>query len=41
MAQWQEGYDHEGEVAGLVSPRVRAAIDAADVELVSYRELSC
>lgn len=41
MAQWQDGYDHEGEVAGLVSPRVRAAVDAAHVELVSYRELAC
>lgn len=40
MAQWQDGYDHEGEVAGLVSPRVRAAIEAANVELVSYRELA-
>ena len=40
MAQWQAGYDHEGEVAGLVSPRVRAAVAAAGVELVSYRELA-
>lgn len=39
MAQWQAGYDHEGEVAGLTSPRVRAALDAAGVELVSYRDL--
>jgi hopanoid biosynthesis associated protein HpnK len=32
-------YDHAGEVAALTSPRVRAALAAAGVELVSYREI--
>lgn len=40
MARWQRGYDHEGEVAGLVSPRVRAAVAAAGVELISYHDLA-
>lgn len=35
LARYQPGYDHRGEVAALVSPRVRAALDAAGVELVS------
>jgi hopanoid biosynthesis associated protein HpnK len=40
LAPYQRGYDHAGEVAALVSPRVRAAIGAAGVELTSYRELA-
>jgi chitin disaccharide deacetylase len=36
MAPYQEGYDHAGELAALVSPRVRAAVAAASVELVTY-----
>jgi len=39
MATEQQGYDHQGELAALVSTRVRAAIDAAGVRLVSYRDL--
>ena len=35
LTRYQPGYDHGGEVAALVSPRVRAALDAAGVELVS------
>jgi len=35
LARYQPGYDHQGEVDALVSPRVRAALDAAGVELVS------
>ena len=38
MAPYQTGYDHAGELAALTSPRVRAAIDAAGVELVSYAQ---
>jgi hopanoid biosynthesis associated protein HpnK len=40
MAGFQDGYDHAGEVAGLTSARVRAALDAAGVELTTYRELA-
>jgi hopanoid biosynthesis associated protein HpnK len=36
LAAYQPGYDHAGEVAALVSPRVRAAVEAAGVELVAY-----
>jgi hopanoid biosynthesis associated protein HpnK len=39
MARWQHGYDPAGEVAAFTSPRVRAAVDAAGVDLVSYRDL--
>ena len=39
LARHQPGYDHAGEVAALTSPRVRAALRAADVELISYRTL--
>jgi chitin disaccharide deacetylase len=39
LAQYQPGYDHAGEVAGLVSPRVRAALEAGGVELVAYPAL--
>jgi len=39
MAGFQDGYDHAGEVAGLTSPRVRAALEAAGVELTTYRDL--
>jgi hopanoid biosynthesis associated protein HpnK len=35
LAPYQPGYDHEGELAALMSPRVRAALGAAGVELVS------
>jgi hopanoid biosynthesis associated protein HpnK len=39
VATEQRGYDHEGELAALMSTRVRAAIEAAGVQLVSYRDL--
>jgi len=39
LAPYQPGYDHAGELAGLVSPRVREAVRMAGVELISYREL--
>jgi hopanoid biosynthesis associated protein HpnK len=39
MAGFQDGYDHAGEVAGLSSPRVRAALEAAGVALTTYRDL--
>jgi hopanoid biosynthesis associated protein HpnK len=39
MAPYQPGYDPAGEVAALTSPRVRAALDAADVALVTYADL--
>jgi hopanoid biosynthesis associated protein HpnK len=38
-AHHQAGYDHAGELAALTSPRVRAAVQAAGVELVSYPQL--
>lgn len=36
MAPYQQGYDHAGELAALTSARVREAVAAAGVELVSY-----
>lgn len=39
LAAWQPGYDHEGEVAALLSARVRSALRAADVELIPTRGL--
>jgi hopanoid biosynthesis associated protein HpnK len=39
LSRYQPGYDHAGELSALVDPRVRAAIDAAGVTLVSYRDL--
>jgi chitin disaccharide deacetylase len=39
LAPFQPGYDHTGEVAALTSPRVRQALDAAGVELISYRDV--
>lgn len=39
MAGFQDGYDHAGEVAGLTSPRVRAALERAGVRLTTYRDL--
>ena len=39
MARFQDDYDHAGEVAGLTSTRVRAALDAAGVALTTYRDL--
>jgi hopanoid biosynthesis associated protein HpnK len=36
LARYQAGYDHTGEMEGLTSLRVRAALRAAGVELVSY-----
>ena len=36
LAPYQRGYDHAAEVAALTSPRVRAALRAADIDLVSY-----
>jgi hopanoid biosynthesis associated protein HpnK len=40
LAAHQPGYDHRGELAALTSARVRAALVAADVQLVSYAELA-
>jgi len=40
MAGLQPGYDHAGELAALMSPRVRACVQASDVRLVSYAELA-
>ncbi len=39
MARWQTGYDHAGETAALLSPRVRRAVAAAGVELIGTRQL--
>ncbi len=39
LAAWQKGYDHEGEVAALLSARVRRVLRAAEVELISTRDL--
>lgn len=39
MARYQAGYDHEGEIAGLTSPRVRAALAREGVGLATYRDL--
>jgi predicted glycoside hydrolase/deacetylase ChbG (UPF0249 family) len=33
-------YDPEGELAAVTSPRVRAALEAAGVSLLSYRDLA-
>jgi predicted glycoside hydrolase/deacetylase ChbG (UPF0249 family) len=33
-------YDPEGELAAVTSPRVRAALQAAGVSLISYRDLA-
>jgi chitin disaccharide deacetylase len=40
MARYQAGYDHDGEVAGLTSPRVRAALARSGVALTTYRALA-
>ncbi len=40
MAPYQQGYDHAGELAALTSARVREAVRAAGVELVSYAALA-
>ena len=40
MAPYQQGYDHAGELAALTSVRVREAVRAAGVELVSYAALA-
>src|SRR5262249_60303509 len=40
MADMQEGYDHAGELAALVSPRVRACVAGSRVRLVSYATLA-
>ena len=39
LARHQVGYDHAGEVAALVSPRVRQAVEAAGIELVTYPDV--
>ena len=39
MAPYQQGYDHAGELAALTSARVREAVRARGVELVSYAQL--
>src|SRR6185295_4275777 len=36
LAPHQPGYEHAGELAGLTSARVRAALDAANVCLIGY-----
>jgi hopanoid biosynthesis associated protein HpnK len=40
LAPYQAGYDHAGEVAALVSRRVREALRSAGVQLTSYAELA-
>ena len=40
LAAWQQGYDHQGELAALMSPRVREALLEAGVELIGTRELA-
>jgi len=40
MAPYQRGYEHRVELAALTSARVRKAVAASDVELVSYRDIS-
>jgi len=40
MAPYQQGYDHAGELAALTSARVREAVSAGGVELVSYAALA-
>jgi len=40
MVPYQPGYDHDAEVAALVSPEVRAAVGRAGIELTTYRELA-
>jgi hopanoid biosynthesis associated protein HpnK len=40
MADTQCGYDHAGELAALVSPRVRACVRASGVALVNYARLA-
>jgi len=40
MAGFQDGYDHAGEVAGLTSARVRAALARAGVRLTTYRDVA-
>lgn len=40
MARWQPAYDAAGEVAALTSPRVRAAVAAAGIELTTYARLA-
>jgi hopanoid biosynthesis associated protein HpnK len=40
MTAWQPGYDHAGEMAALTSPRVRASLEAAGVELTTYARLA-
>jgi hopanoid biosynthesis associated protein HpnK len=39
LAPHQPGYDNEGEVSALVSPKVRAALAGAGIALVSYPQL--
>ena len=39
LARYQPGYDHAGELAALLSGRVRDAARAAGVELISTRDL--
>jgi predicted glycoside hydrolase/deacetylase ChbG (UPF0249 family) len=34
-------YESAAELAALTSPQVRAALTAANVERISYRELAC
>jgi hopanoid biosynthesis associated protein HpnK len=40
MADAQRGYDHAGELAALLSPRVRACVQESGVRLVSYAGLA-
>src|SRR2546426_4211142 len=39
MAPYQQGYDHAGELAALTSARVREAVRAGGVQLVSHAQL--
>jgi len=39
LARYQPGYDHAAEASALTSARVRAALAANGVELISYRQI--
>jgi len=39
IRRWTPTYDRDGELAALLSPRLRAAIEREAIELVSYRDL--
>jgi len=39
LARYQTGYEHERELAALLSPRVRAALAREGIELITYRDI--